>query len=395
MSAETIPDAAPVPFVINTDAAALEDLQARLAHTRWPIELGDNSDWLAGANLDYMRELTAYWQNDFDFRAQERKINAFAQFRARIDGVPVHFIHERGRGPNPIPIILNHGWPWTFWDLHKIIGPLSDPAAYGGDAADSFDVIVPSLPGFGYSSPLTQPGMNFFGVADLWPKLMRMLGYTRYAVQGGDIGAMVAARMGHKFAGELIGVHLHFIMPFMPPFPDSSDYGPDESGWEAKNETFMSQGAGYMALQTTRPQTLAFALHDSPVGLAAWLVEKRHAWSDHGGDFESVFSKDDLLTSVMIYWLTETYVTSARHYYEAMHNVAWPEHNRLPAVEAPTAVIQFQGDVMLRPRKWAETYYNLQRWNVVEKGGHFAPMETPAVLVDDIREFFRPRRSPA
>jgi pimeloyl-ACP methyl ester carboxylesterase len=395
MTAPASGDEAVVPFVIDIPDAQLDDLAQRLRRMRWPTEVGDNSDWDAGANLAYMRGLVDYWLNGYDWRAQERAMNAFAQFRTVIDGAPVHFIHEKGVGPNPAPLILNHGWPWTFWDMRKIIRPLADPAAFGGDPADAFDVIVPSLPGFGFSSPLTQPGMGFTQAADIYVKLMQRLGYGRFAAQGGDIGAMVAAHLGHKYADRLLGAHLHLILPLKEPYPQSSDFGPEEAGWERKNMDFMNRGSGYMKIQMTKPQTIAFAMNDSPVGLAAWLVEKRRAWSDCGGDVEAVFSKDDLLTTVMIYWLTETYVSAARHYYEPQRTPYPKAHDRLPVVEAPTGVIQFTGDVLLGPRKWAEKFYNLHRWRVMESGGHFAPMEKPEIMIDDLRAFFRPLRDRA
>jgi pimeloyl-ACP methyl ester carboxylesterase len=381
------------PFRIDIPQAALDDLQDRLRRTRWPQEIGDNTDWQAGTNLAYMRELTDYWLNQYDWCAQEAAMNAFPQFRTTIDEVPIHFIHVQGKGPNPMPLVINHGWPWTFWDMRKIIGPLTDPAAYGGDPADAFEVIAPSLPGFAFSSPLEVEGMFFNPTADLWVKLMARLGHERFATQGGDIGAFVSARLGHKYAEKIIGVHLHLAGAVMPPYPVPEDYAPEELAWGAKFAQFMANGNGYMQIQRTRPQTIGFAMHDSPVGLAAWLIDKRRAWSDCGGDVEAVFSKDDLITNAMLYWLTETYVSSARHYYEATSERMVPCHDRQPPVEAPTALLQFKNDVWLQPRKWAERYYNLQRWNVMDRGGHFAPMEVPGVLVDDLREFFRPLRS--
>ena len=380
------------PFRIAIPQTALDDLQDRLRRTRWPQEIGDNSDWQAGTNLAYMRELVDYWLNAYDWRAQEAAMNTFPQFRTMIDDVPVHFVHVKGKGPNPIPLMVNHGWPWTFWDMRKIIGPLTDPAAYGGDPADAFEVIAPSLPGFAFSSPLTNEGMFFNPVADVWVKLMARLGHDRFATQGGDIGAFVSARLGHKYADNIIGVHLHLAGPTMPPYPAAEDYAPNELAWGAKFAKFMTDGNGYMQIQRTRPQTVGFAMHDSPVGLAAWLIDKRRAWSDCGGDVESVFSKEDLIDSAMLYWLTDTYSSSARHYYEARSDRMTPCHDRQPPVEAPTALLQFENDVWLQPRKWAEKYYNLKRWNVETKGGHFAPMEVPDVLVNDLREFFRPLR---
>ncbi len=381
------------PFRIAIPQADLDDLAQRLARTRWPQEIGDNSQWQAGMNLGYMRELVDYWRTQYDWRAQEAAMNLLPQFRTMIDDVPVHFVHVKGKraegAPAPMPLIINHGWPWTFWDMRKIIGPLTDPAAHGGDPADAFDVIAPSLPGFAFSSPLTTEGMFFNPTADVWVKLMDRLGYERFAAQGGDIGAFVSARLGHKYADRVIGVHLHLAGAVMPPFPTPDDYAPEEREWGAKFAKFMTEGNGYMQIQRTRPQTIGFAMHDSPVGLAAWLTEKRRAWSDCGGDVESVFSKDDLITNTMLYWLTDTYVSSARHYYETKAEAMAPAHDRQPPVEAPTALLQFKGDVWMQPRKWAERYYNLKRWTIAEHGGHFAPMETPEVLVDDIRAFFR------
>ena len=385
-----------LPFRVDIPQADLDDLRDRLRRTRWPQEIGDNSNWQAGTNLAYMRELVDYWLNNYDWRAQETAMNTLPQFRTMIDEVPIHFVHVKGKGapggPPPMPLIINHGWPWTFWDMRKIIGSLSDPAAYGGDAADAFEVIAPSLPGFAFSSPLTTEGMFFNPTADLWVKLMARLGHDRFATQGGDIGSFVSARLGHKYADNIIGVHLHLAGAVMPPYPTAEDYAPEERDWGAKFATFMAEGNGYMQIQRTRPQTIGFAMHDSPVGLAAWLIEKRRAWSDCHGDIESVFSKDDLITTAMLYWLTDTYVSSARHYYETKGPAMAPAHDRQPPVEAPTALLQFKGDVWLYPRKWAERYYNLKRWNVAEKGGHFAPMEAPELLVDDIRAFFRNMR---
>ena len=384
------------PFRVAIPEADLGDLRDRLRRTRWPQEIGDNSNWQAGTNLAYMRQLVDYWLNDYDWRAQEAAMNAFPQFRTMIDDVPIHFVHVKGKGaeggPPPMPLIINHGWPWTFWDMRKIIGPLSDPAAYDGDPADAFEVIAPSLPGFAFSSPLTSEGMFFNPTADLWVKLMARLGHDRFATQGGDIGSFVSARLGHKYADNIIGVHLHLAGAVMSPYPTAEDYAPEERDWGAKFATFMAEGNGYMQIQRTRPQTIGFAMHDSPVGLAAWLIEKRRAWSDCNGDVESVFSKADLITTAMLYWLTDTYVSSARHYYETKGPAMAPAHDRQPPVEAPTALLQFKGDVWLYPRKWAERYYNLKRWNVAEKGGHFAPMEQPDVLVNDLRDFFRPLR---
>ena len=382
------------PFRIAIPQADLDDVRERLRRTRWPRQIGDNAGWQAGTELSFMQDLVDHWLHRYDWRAHEAAMNAFPQFRTVIDDVPVHFIHVKGKGPNPMPLIVNHGWPWTFWDMRRIIGPLSDPAAHGGDPADAFDVIAPSLPGFAFSSPLETPGMFFTPTADLWAKLMERLGYARFATQGGDIGSFVSAMLGHRHAQRVIGVHLHLLLPFHEPRPVPEDYAPEEREWGLKTATFMAEGSGYMAIQRSKPQTIAYAMHDSPVGLAAWLIEKRRDWADSGGDVEAVFSKDDLITTAMLYWLTDTYLSAAHHYYAARPEAirAGFVHDRLPRIEAPTGVLQFKGDVALQPRRWAERFFNLQRWNVEETGGHFAPMEAPDALVNDLREFFRPLR---
>lgn len=383
-------------FTVAIPDNVLDDLRERLARTRFAPDFA-NADWTFGAEANYLKELVAYWRDRFDWRAVEREMNGYAHYRTTIDGMPIHFIHEPGKGPKPIPIIMSHGWPWTFWDLHKVIRPLADPAAHGGDARDAFDVIVPSLPGYGFSTPLTTTGINYWNTADLWVKLMReVLGYDKFAAQGGDWGALITAQLGHKYAQHLIGVHVHLLasLGFFggQGGPKPEDFAPEEKGWLEHNRRFITQGSGYMAIQSTRPQTLAQALNDSPAGLCSWILEKRRAWSDCGGDVERRFTKDDLCTTMTLYWATQSFNTSARYYYEAAHNPWRPSHDRTPVVEAPTGAAVFLKEVMLMPRRWAERYYNLKRWTVMPSGGHFAPMEEPQALIDDIRAFFRPLR---
>jgi len=379
-------------FKVEIPDAVLNDLKARLRHTRFAPDFA-NDDWSYGTNGAYLKELVAYWAEDFDWRAQEREINRFAHFRTQIDDVPIHFIHEHGVGPNPMPLILTHGWPWTFWDLQKVIRPLTNPAAFGGDPADAFDVIVPSLPGFGFSTPLSTPGINYVRTADLWMKLMRdVLGYPRFSAQGGDFGAFVTAQLGHKYPDIVNGIHIHLIGPLgmiRGNMPDESVFAADEKHWIAQNAQFFESGGGYSAVQGTRPQTLAYGMNDSPAGMCAWLLEKRRGWSDCHGDVEQSFSKDDLLTSMTIYWATESFGTAARFYAEARRQPWAPSHDRRPVVEAPTAILLFDKDIMKLPRQWAESYYNLKRWNVALHGGHFVPMEMPDVLIEDVRDFFR------
>ncbi len=383
-------------FTVAIPDHVLDDLRERLARTRFAPDFA-NAEWTFGTEANYLKELVVYWRDRFDWRAVEREINGYAHYRTTIDGMPIHFIHEPGKGSRPIPIIMSHGWPWTFWDLHKVIRPLADPAAHGGDARDAFDVIVPSLPGYGFSTPLTNTGINYWNTADLWVKLMRdVLGYDKFAAQGGDWGALITAQLGHKYAQHLIGVHVHLLasLGFFggQGGPKPEDFGPEEKGWLEHNRRFITQGSGYMAIQSTRPQTLAQALNDSPAGLCSWILEKRRAWSDCGGDVERRFTKDDLCTTMTLYWATQSFNTSARYYYEAAHNPWQPSHDRMPVVEAPTGAAVFLKEVMLMPRRWAERYYNLKRWTVMPSGGHFAPMEEPQALIDDIRAFFRPLR---
>jgi pimeloyl-ACP methyl ester carboxylesterase len=382
-------------FTIAVDDAVLTDLDRRLAATRWPDDFA-NDDWRYGANVAYLKTLVGHWRDGYDWRARERLMNGFAHFRTEVDGIRIHFIHERGKGPAPTPLILTHGWPWTFWDFRKVIGPLTDPAAHGGDPRDAFDVIVPSLPGYGFSTPLRTPGINWWRTADLWVKLMAKLGYERFGAQGGDWGSFITAQLGHKYPDRLIGVHLHtpVALDFMEkPRIDPEDYTPEELPLLQKTASFGAEETGYFALQATKPQTPAVGLNDSPAGLLGWLVEKRRTWSDCGGDVERRFDKDELIDLAMLYWVTESYGTSARYYYEGAHHPWRPSHERTPVVEAPTALAIFPGELTHPARRWAERYYNLQRWTPMPAGGHFAAAEEPAALVEDLRAFFRDRRA--
>jgi pimeloyl-ACP methyl ester carboxylesterase len=379
------------PFTVAIPQATLDDLQTRLRNARWADDFA-NENWAYGANTAYIKELADHWLHRYDWRATEARINEFANFKTEIDGVPIHFIHEKGKGPGPMPLILNHGWPWTFWDYQKLIGPLSDPAAHGGDPADAFEIIAPSLPGYGFSSPLRKTGINFATTADLWVELMARLGHQRFATQGADWGAFVSAQLGHKYPDHLFGLHIQLLAPldaFTGPRPDVADYGPDEQDILARDSYFYAAEMGYAMLQATKPQTPAIALNDSPIGLLAWIVEKRRSWSDSKGNVESRFTKDELIDTVMIYWLTGTYGTSARYYYEAAHNPWQPSHDRHPVVQAPTGVARFPNEVVMQPRAWAERYYNIANWTPMAEGGHFGAMEQPEALITDLRNFFR------
>lgn len=389
----------PQPFTIDMPAEALEDLRRRLEAINWPHDMA-NDDWRYGVEENYLRELVDYWINVYDWRAAEAEINSFSHFRTEVEGMPVHFIREPGVGPNPIPLVLTHGWPWVFWDYHEIIRPLADPGAYGGDPADAFEVIVTSLPGFGFSTPLKVPGINFWRTADLWHSLMTdQLGFEKFAAQGGDWGALVTAQLGHKYADSLIGIHLTNVIPLtlfnhQRPWditagalvPTDLPADEFEKALEAQRKI-----ASHVAVQVLDPQTLAYAVHDSPVGLLAWLLERRRSWGDTGGDVETRFSKDHLLTTTTLYWLTNSFVTSVRYYAEAAHNPWQPSHDRSPIVEAATGATYLGGDIG-GLRGPVEAEFNMHYSKAHPSGGHFAPKEEPQAVIDDIRATFRELR---
>ncbi len=395
-------------FTIHIPDATLDDMYERLRRTRYPEDFA-NDDWEYGFNTAYLRELVDYWITKYDWRATERKMNELAHFKVQIQGIPIHFIHEKGKGPKPMPLLIHHGWPWTFWDLRRVIGPLTDPAAYGGDPQDAFDVVLISLPGHGFSTPLTQTGWNFHRTADLEVELMKdVLGYEKFATAGGDWGALIVDQLGHKYTDNVIGIYCHLPIqlshylsehPDVPPgiaysngLPEPSEYGEGEENWVQKNVGFFAKESGYGFLQLSKPQTLAAALVDSPSGQLAWIAEKRRTWADTHGDIESVWTKDDLVTAATIYWTTATAGTAARFYKEVLLNPWKPSHNRFPVVEAPTALGVFPADVLLMPKKWSEKYYNLKQYRVHSGGGHFASFERPDEWLDDVRTFFRTLR---
>jgi pimeloyl-ACP methyl ester carboxylesterase len=381
-------------FEFEAEEASLVDLRQRLAVARYPLDVG-NDDWRYGANRAYLEDLVQYWRSEFDWRAAERTINSLPNFRTVIGGVPIHFVHARGQGPKPMPLILTHGYPWTFMDFAAVIGPLREPGAFGGDPADSFDVVVPSLPGHVFSAPLERTGVNFVTTAELWIELMRALGYERFSVGGGDWGALVSSQLGHRHADLIYGVHLTLTLPlalFDTRLPGRTAYAPEELHLFEQTRRKMDDASSHAAPQARHPQTLAYLMNDSPLGLAAWIVEKRRSWSDCGGNVESRYGKDALLTNVMLYWLTETIGSTMRFYWEARRNPWRPSHPRVPVVEAPTAVAAFPADVALMPRAWIEKYYNLHQYTMMPAGGHFGPAEEPQLFVEDMRRFYRPLR---
>jgi len=384
-------------FKVHVPQGTLEDLQQRLAKTRWPDEIKD-AEWDYGTNLAYLKALVQYWQSKFDWSEQEEVINRFAHFRTEIDGFGLHFIHERGRGENPLPIILTHGFPDSFLRFSKIIPMLTDPAEYGGDPADSFDVVVPSLPGYGFSDKPTKAGM-LFRVADLWATLMtERLGYERYGAHGGDWGSTVTEHLARSYSDSVVGIHLTDV-PFSHLFEKPKDLSASEKKFIARSKKWQQEEGAYAMIQSTKPQSLGYGLNDSPAGLAAWIVEKFRSWSDCNGDIETRFTKDELLTNLTVYWATETINSSFRFYYDAMNAGAmtwivemvkkWAGSSKVP-----TGFASFPRDLLPPPREWAERFFNIQRWTEMPRGGHWAATEEPELLAEDIRAFFRPLRTP-
>ncbi len=377
---------APEPFAINVPEAVLTDLRERLSRVRWPGEVPETS-WDYGANLAYMKDLIEYWRTQYDWRAQERQINHWQHFRTTIDGQGIHFIHERGKGPKPFPLIVSHGWPGSFYEFMELIGPLTDPAAYGGDPADAFDVIVPSLPGYGFSEPTKERKVNIIRIAEWFAILMTdVLGYTRYGAQGGDWGSMVTSRLGFADPQHVAGIHLNMVG--IAPHPaNRQNLSPAEQAWMKEMDAWRSEETGYQSIQGTKPQTLGYGLNDSPAGLCSWIVEKFRTWSDCDGDLARSYTKDQLLTNVMIYWITQTINSSTRLYYEERHH-PW-RLGRDEKITVPTGVASFPAELARPPREWAERAYNVTHWTKMPSGGHFAAMEKPQLLLEDIRKFFR------
>ena len=378
--------AAPEPFEIHVDDDVLDDLRARLDATRWPDEI-DGAGWTMGSNLAYMKELAAYWRDGYDWREQERRLNALPQFRAEIDGLGIHFAHIKGKGPDPFPLIVSHGWPGSFFEMYKIAGPLTDPAAHGGDPADAFHLVVPSLIGYGFSDASREPGMTTHRMAELFGTLMiDTLGYERFGAQGGDWGSAVTSSLAEQYLANVAGIHLNLVIGRMARLLGETA-SPEVEAYRAEMAGWVRDESAYSIMQGTKPQTLGYALNDSPVGLAGWIVEKWRAWSDCDGDVERSYSKDELLTNVMIYWVTQTINSSVRLYRENRG-----EFGRTGRIETPTAIAMFPKEISHPPRSLVERGYNVQRWTEMPRGGHFAAMEEPGLLAGDVRAFFRALR---
>ena len=372
------------PYRIDIPQGALDDLRDRLGRTRWPDEL-HGVGWDLGVPLDYLKGLAEYWATTYDWRGQEAALNEFAQFTTFIDDQNVHFLHARSPEPEALPLLITHGWPGSIAEFLDIIGPLTDPAAHGGDPADAFHVIAPSIPGFGFSGPTHETGWNTVRVAYAWAELMRRLGYERYGAQGGDTGALVSPELGRIDPEHLAGIHVNNLLTF--PSGELHDLSDADQGRLKLMQRWQNEMAGYASIQSTRPQTLAYALTDSPAGQLAWIVEKFKEWTDPAARLpEDAVDRDRLLTDVSIYWLTATAGSSARLYYEGAKS--WGQPTEPSAV--PTGVAVFPMDITIR--SIAESQHNIVHWTEFDRGGHFAAMEAPGLLVADIREFFRPFR---
>ena len=384
-------DTALRPFRIAIPQADLDDLRERLARTRWPDEL-PGAGWSYGVPLDYVQELAAYWRDGYDWHRWEATLNAYPQFTTEIDGQTVHFLHVRSPEPAALPLLLTHGWPGSVAEFLDVIGPLSDPRAHGGDPADAFHLVIPSLPGFGFSGPTHEAGWASGRIARAWAELMRRLGYDRYGAQGGDMGALVSPELGRVDPDHVAGVHVNAatvgFIPFGPVDPaELATFTEAEKGCLERLNRFLSDGNGYFQIQATRPQTVAYGLADSPAGQLAWIVEKFKEWTHPSTALpEEAIDRDHILTNVMLYWLTGTAASSARLYYENMHSGSWGQQ---PGT-TPTGVAVFAEDIAIR--RYGERGNNIVHWSEFDRGGHFAAMEAPELLTGDIRTFFRPLR---
>lgn len=383
----------PEPFIIDIPEHRLQAMKQRLRETSWPGDFG-NDDWRHGVEEQWLRGMVDYWANDFDWRAQEAEMNKLPHFRVMIDDVPIHFIHLRSGKPGAIPLLLSHGWPWTFWDWRELMAPLVN----GANGGPVFDLVIPSLPGFIFSTPLRTPKLGVRAVAQIWVRLMcDVLGYERFAAAGGDWGALITSELGHAHPERLLGVHLT-----LPTLPGSDHlalreeaFEPDDKWMIARNAEALPMITSHLAVHTTDPQTLAYALADSPVGTAAWIWERRRSWSDCGSDVTAYWGRDFLCTLVSLYWLTNSIGSSLRIYKEHFFGGAagltmdWPLLNDNPKViPVPTGLSIAPKEVSLQPRSVFEEKTDLRRWTVQPRGGHFFPSEAPDLLVEEYRAFF-------
>lgn len=370
------------PFQLSIPESDLEDLRRRLTVTRWP-DAETPDDWSQGIPLSYMQEICRYWANDYDWRPCEELLNGWEQFQTVIDGVDIHFLHVKSPHSEALPLLITHGWPGSVLEFRHVIGPLTDPVAHGGKAEDAFHVIAPSLPGYGYSGKPSSPGWSVNKIADAWGQLMARLGYDKYVAQGGDWGSIITRQVGVRDDTHCIGIHLNMVS--VRPDPDTmGDLTEFEKKALASAKHYKDWDSGYSKQQSTRPQTLGYALADSPLGQAAWIIEKFWAWTDCDGHPENAIRRDDMLDNVMVYWLTNSAASSARLYWESFGKI------RHDTVKVPVGCSLFPKEIFSASRRWSEkTFENIVHWNELDKGGHFAAMEQPEIFVDELRTCFR------
>lgn len=375
---------AATPFKVAVPDADLADLKARLARTRWPDAV-EGAGWRYGTDLDFLKSLVTHWRDRFDWRAAEARLNAFPQFTAEVDGHRLHFLHVKGKGPRPLPLVITHGWPSSVAEFEKIIPLLTDPATHGGRAEDSFDVIAPSLPGFGFSARPTRPGMTSTAATHLWPKLMTdVLGYKRFVAHGGDIGGGITNRLGRLYGDNVAAIHTMVAAPVAD--PSTPPLTEAEKSWLKIVAAWEADEGGYQLQQRTRPETLGYGLNNSPAGLAAWIVEKWRSWSDCGGDVLSRFTMDELLTNISIYWFTETIASSVRMYFESAHA---HEPKSPSKIAVPARIFLTREEVERCPPEYAARSYTNFSYGLAPSGGHFMAAEEPALLAEDLRDWFR------
>jgi pimeloyl-ACP methyl ester carboxylesterase len=388
------------PFHINVKEAALTDLHQRITATRWP-DKETVTDRTQGVQLDQIQELVHYWGTDYDWRKAEAKLNALPQFVTNIDGLDIHFIHVRSKNPHALPLIITHGWPGSVFELIKAIGPLTDPEAYGGRADDAFDVVIPSMPGYGFSEKPKGTGWNPDRIARAWDVLMKRLGYTRYVSQGGDWGSVVVDAMARQKPAGLLGIHVN--MPATVPAeiaelissgaPAPAELSDKEKAAYKSISNLYTKGAGYAGIMVTRPQTLGYGLSDSPVSLAAFFLDKFNDWTYSGGNAQKVLTKDELLDDITLYWLTNTGTSGARLYWENNNNNFNAVEQRTAEISIPVAVTVFPGEIYQAPKSWTErSYHNLIYFHEVDKGGHFAQWEQPQLFAEELRAAFKSLR---
>jgi epoxide hydrolase len=379
----------PETFRIDIPDADLDGLRSRLRNARWP-ERATVDDWSQGVPLAYLQELCRYWADGYDWRATEARLNALDQFRMDIDGLGIHLIHARSPHVDALPLVLTHGWPGSIVEFLKVIGPLTDPPAHGGDRSDAFHVVCPSLPGFGFSDKPPRSGWGIERIADAWIELMARLGYARYGAQGSDWGTSISSLVGQRDRERVVGIHL--TPPLAPPDPSTlDDLTERERAALDDLERAARWESGYSSEQATKPQTIGYALVDSPVALAAWVIEKFWSWTDHDGDIELVLTRDELLDNLMFYWLPHTGASSARLYWESIGQVnAWISGTATDVIDVPTGCSIFPKELQRPSRRWAERrFIDIRYWNEPAHGGHFAAFEQPDLFVDEVRSFFR------